>query len=99
MAGLGTYLWKNNNPEMPGYGEEFLIDVDALDQTSKPSNVGLPNLHCVPAGQPEEGRVFRTQVPNFYLDPETGQLFHSNFYGPNKQGRHMGKDYVIEDKP
>ena len=73
---LGHYLWKNTNPDQPGYGEETDIDVDALPKTNLPPNVILPNVHI----DKETGLLSRCIVPNFYFDPD-GRLYHSTYGG------------------
>ena len=71
---LGHYLWKNLNPDQPGFGEEFDIDVDKLPTTSNPPNVTLPNVHI-----DDDRYIMRCLVPNFYMSPE-GELYHSTHY-------------------
>ena len=71
---LGHYLWTNDNPNQPGYGEEFDIDVDALPKTNLPPNVAKPNLYM----DKDTGEIMRCIVPNFYISPD-GRLYHSTY--------------------
>ncbi|TFD48713.1 hypothetical protein E3T46_14890 [Cryobacterium sp. Hh11] len=76
---LGHYLWTNDNPDEPGYGDQFDIDVDTLPVTDLPSNVFKSNVHI---GDGTNGTVkdqlYRCwPVPNFYIDPADGRLYHS----------------------
>ena len=85
---LGHYLWTNENPNEPGYGEQIDIDVDALPVTARPSNVFKSNLRIGngpgdvdgpgTADDLERGRLYRCwPVPNFYIDPDDNRLYHS----------------------
>lgn len=73
---LGHYLWKNTNPNQPGYGEELDIDVDALPKTDLPPNVQLPNIHV----DKDTGEWLQCMVPNFHKGSD-GRLYHSTNYG------------------
>ena len=68
---LGHYFFRNSD------GSTVDIDVDKLPKTTQPPNLKLPNVYI----DMPSGRMYRTEVPNFYADPKTGEVFHSTNYG------------------
>lgn len=76
---LGHYLWKNTD------GTIVDVDVDRLPKTSRPSNVAGPNVHW----EAGTGRLMQSMVPHFYIDPKTGELFHSTNYADSTPTLHL----------
>ena len=68
---LGTFLWKNTNPDQPHFGEEIIIDLDTLPTTTKRSNFIMPNVH-----EDADGQRYRIEYPLFYFAPD-GEVFLS----------------------
>ena len=69
---LGTFVWKNQNPDLPYFGDEVIIDLDTLPMTTMRSNFITPNLHIE-----ENGNLIALEYPLFYFAPD-GQIFLSS---------------------
>lgn len=66
----GHYLSRNAG------GTTIDIDADALPKTDKAPNIALPNIHV----EMPSGRIWRTEVPRFRIDPATDRLLLSTNY-------------------